>query len=742
MRRLVLAFVVLAALLLPHGAVALADPSPSAPASVQLLAQTPWVKGYGEYLFRVTLPSASPADRLQVTVHYQTRTRTDFQSQASGQVYSGYFYRQPVPVSSLPTDPAGGLDVSLPVNQSPPRDDPFGTVQIGESGVFAVQLQLFDASGTPKGSPLTTFIVYALQSASAGEVKPLSAALVIPVASSPVVGPSGGLAGLPGKESNRLAQLGAVLNDDSSVPASLLASPLTLDELGTGSTPAGRAALDQLSASTEGAPLQVLPSTYSPVSLGDLATAVPAEVGPQIATGSQTLQTVFGTAPDAKTWVVNGPLDGATLTALVAHHATQIIVPDGDLSSLPNPSGTTFARSSTLSYAGSTLQVAAADPSLTANFKRGDPPILVANQLLAELAMIQTETPSVTRGVAILPPADWSVSPQFVSTLMAGLKGNPLVSAVTASGLFDALGQPQGTRYLADPSPPQSTTLSSLMEYAGDIGDARTAIRDLGSVFSDQPAQVEALDRQLLMAESSYIIDGERRRVLDSINSATEKVAHAVSLPPATSITLTSTKGQIPITILTAPNLHPKIQLTLKSPRLIFRPFTPRNGTCSVIAEATEICTLSLVTQNTTLNIPVETRSSGVFPLDVYLYPPGTPINTTKQWLAHDQDTVRSTAVSGVAVIVIIVALLALVLWWGRDLRRGRRPKGMVPAPLADPGDTEVTAGDPQVDGFFERPPPDFGNGRGAAMSPSGAGAGPSTTTETYGLQGRETRKE
>jgi hypothetical protein len=98
--------------------------------------------------------------------------------------------------------------------------------------------------------------------------------------------------------------------------------------------------------------------------------------------------------------------------------------------------------------------------------------------------------------------------------------------------------------------------------------------------------------------------------------------------------------------------------------------------------------------------------------------------------LASVNYTVRSTAVSGVAVVLIIVALLALVLWWGRDLRRGRRPKGMVPSPVAEAG----LAADPDVDGFFDQPPPDFG-----AMSPSGGPGGPTRTTETYGLSGRET---
>jgi hypothetical protein len=329
-----------------------------------------------------------------------------------------------------------------------------------------------------------------------------------------------------------------------------------------------------------------------------------------------------------------------------------------------------------------------------------------------------------------MPPPGWTVSPEFVATLLGGLRGDPLVSAVTATGLFSAIGPPQGTRYLGNPNPPPGASLDTQ-----GITSARNSINDLAAVLGASP-KVSTLNQQLLMAEAASLTVQQRRSILDGISAATRAVAHTVSLPPATSITLTSTKGQVPITILNqAGNVHPRVELMLRSPRLIFRPFSPRNGTCTVdTVTGTEVCTLTLFAQNTTLNVPVETRSSGVFPLRVDLYPPGTPVGSKRMPLVPSvQDTVRSTAVSGAAVILIAVALAALVLWWGRDLRRGRRPRGMVPSPVAR---------DAVVDDFFDRPPPDFGDGRAEDMSPSAAAAGRTLKTETYGRpDGRETRE-
>ena len=695
------------------------------------MSQTPWLQGPGLDLIRVGLPGASSTDKVQVTVFDQVRTRTDFDNDASGHVDSYHFYQKTLPVAALPGDPSpgGGADIELPVDQAAPAHDPFDTpVQIGETGVFPVQIQLYDASGTPLGVPLTTFIVFTLNAASAGTLKPLSAAVIIPVSSAPVVSASGGL-GTPGsEETSRLLALAEVLNADSSVPATILASPVTVDELA-----ADHSLISQLNGTAAGGPVQVLPSTYSPVSLGDLANSLPGEIQPQLQTGSAVLKSVFGAAPDNRTWVVDGPLDGATLGVLIAHHVQQVIVPNGDLTPLPGEIQITFAGSTYLDYAGSVLRVISADNTLTADFSRDEPPVLAANQLLAELAMIYTEAPNAIspRGLAVLPPPGWSASAEFVQTLLNGLQGNPLVSAVTASQLFSSVGQPQGTRYLASLQP-QGSSIDQAT--SSGVTTARGSIDESEKVFGPSP-ELDLLQKQLLLAESSNLSDNRRRVVLNGIARATNQVQHVASLPPATTITLTSTKGQIPLTILVAGNAHPRIQLHLRSQRLIFRPFSPKEGECRAVIDTEEICTLSLTSQNTTLNVPVETRSSGVFPLDVMLEVPGT-----SNVLQHDRDTVRSTAVSGVAVIVIVVALAGLVLWWGRDLRRGRRPKGMAPAPV------DISLGDPDVEGFFDQEPPDYGGsadgteGSAASMSPSRAVKGPSLESNKNG-QARETRK-
>ena len=60
--------------------------------------------------------------------------------------------------------------------------------------------------------------------------------------------------------------------------------------------------------------------------------------------------------------------------------------------------------------------------------------VLVADQVLAELAMIDLETPSVLRGVVLMAPPHTALDPVFLSVLLAGLQGNPLLRAVSLHG--------------------------------------------------------------------------------------------------------------------------------------------------------------------------------------------------------------------------------------------------------------------------------------------------------------------
>ena len=720
---------VLSTLVADPGAARAAD---SSSLGIQLMAQTPWVAGANMFDLDLSLNGAPPGSRVEVEVYDQLITRSSFDAAASGHLYDSVFYRQSEAVSALPPGSSGGTLVALPINKSSSGAGVFPTVQVAETGVFPVKVTLTGPDGSSVGNPLITFLTHAQEAVSQGHFAPFSAAVVVPFSSTPVVDGQNQLQAPSRSEAARLNQLATALEADSDVRASVLASPITLASLAAGSSNDDVSALTALGGSPQGGLIQVLPSTYSPVSVGDLASAgAGGEVDQQLNAGAQELSAVFGGTPDPSTWVVNGPLDGTTLQTLLAHHVTRVIVPDSDLSAITTQYGLTFAQSTYLNYGGQQIQVYAADAGLTKDFTRGYPPVLAANVLLAEMAMIYTEYPGVVRAVVAMPPSGWTVSPTFMSTLLGGLHDNPLISSVTASGIFSAVPGPDVTRILSDTQAGPTSGGAALAAASGLISSARTNLNALAAVLPDQVTMLHQLANELLIAESESLGSAQRFNMLASIVNVAGKATDDVSLPPSSTITLTSTKGQIPITMLATGNLHPRVQLQLISGKLIFRKFKPANGSCEVPYPQVEVCTISLMSLDTTVKVPVETRSSGVFSLLVKLYSPDG-----SRLLAHEQDTVRSTAVSGVAIVLIGIALVMLVLWWGRDLRRGRRPKGMVPSPVAD-ADVELGTEASGVDEFFRRPPPQFGTG---LMSPSSVRTGPITPTDIYG-PGRETRE-
>lgn len=755
---------ILCATVIPTQTAAFGDSTPGPAASsdatagsnsISVLAQTPWVTSGQTFQLRLQVSASDPTvDKLSVEAFSRLTTRTDFHNAVLGRVPGFVRYADVVSLSQLPTDPQGGVDVNIPVN--PAGSGQPGSLSAfeatGVSGVFPLQLSLDDPNGAPLGKPLTTFLVWAAGGPTVTGFPRLSVGLVVPIHSSPVVGSEGQLGAVSPVDSSRLSQLAAALGRYPEVDVSLAVTPQTLDALTNGSS-ADRVTLGAIASLGRSAD-EVLPATYAPVSVDDLfSTGLGSEFGQQQSVADATLGRVFASLPAKTVWVLDGPVDPVAVGALGALGMTQLVTPDSDLTPLPASSrNTTFASPTKLNLperVSAQVSVYAADPGLTSDFTSKAGGVLAATRLLAELSMIQVETPGLTRGVAVVPPARWVADPAFVDTLLAGLSGHPLLQSTTTSGLFEQAKPSQVQRSLVvpgtgggsggsggasnlGPSPigvgfggglspglgssggsgsstngggaAQPGASASLSSDASKIKAARRSIDALQAILPpDAPGAtslIAAIQDRLLVSESNDVSESRRAALLAAVGREANHELGEFTLPGSSSITLTATKGQIPLTVLSLGGARAKVELRLNSQRLIFRAFDPANGHCFVPTPTSETCELTLAGQNTTLKVPVETRSSGVFPLDVSLWTPGGG-----QRLAVNRDTVRSTAVSNVGLILIIVAVASLAIWWGRDLRHGRRARKLVPPPTSD---EPHLSDDPAVRDFFDSPPPNY----------------------------------
>jgi hypothetical protein len=334
--------------------------------------------------------------------------------------------------------------------------------------------------------------------------------------------------------------------------------------------------------------------------------------------------------------------------------------------------------------------------------------------------------------VALVPPAKWIADPAFLETLLSGLSGHPLLQASTVTALFEQVKTSQVQRSLASSGSGSNAGSASGSASPGNGGNSGNGANSQSgggtgatAVLSSDAAKlraarksIEALEGmlptdssgsspvsaqmrdQLLVAESGDISEGQRASLIAAVQREANKALGDVTLPGSSSITLTARKGQVPLTVLSLGGVHARVELRLSSQRLIFRAFDPPGGHCFSATPTSETCELTLAGQNTTIKVPVETRSSGVFPLDVSLWTPGGG-----QRLALNRDTVRSTAVSNAGVILIVLAIASLAIWWARDLRHGRRARKLIPPPVFDGAQLPA---DPAVGDFFDKPPPAY----------------------------------
>ncbi|MDQ2725624.1 MAG: DUF6049 family protein, partial [Actinomycetota bacterium] len=654
--------------------------------NLALLSQSPFVEsGQGFHLgLGVTAPT--PDTRMEVVVYPRLTTRTDFDATLKGKLRnSSEYVLGPHPVSSFAADPAGGVDITIPVN---PTSDT-GTVPAlttrSDSGVYPVQVRLLDHAGTDVGVPLTTFLVYVSPAAGSalrspptgsGGLPPLDVALTVPVHQPPSVARNGTPARLAQPASSALSALAGVLAAHNGVPLTIDATPQTLDALAAG-TSADRSTLAALSTLVAGGADQVAGATYTSVSLpGLIGAGLGSEVTDQIHAGEAALSADLRRGPAPGVWTVNGPLDQTTLQSLTEAGTSQLVVPAPDLSALPESfAQTTLAAPTGLATkTGPSLEVVAADPGLSSHFTNGGDTVLAANQLLAELAMIQLETPGETRGVAVLPPPGWQESASFLDVVLSGLTANPLLDPVTTSTLFSAVPPAENA------STPLVRTLTATRPNVPPFADAslirsaRAAVGAVGSIFPGDRNRAATLGRQVLTSEADDLSAGQRPLMAGTATAALADLRHNITLPGTPSITLTARDGGVPITVVSNGAAGAQVRLRLSSDKLSFRPFNPLGGHCGAPATGVEVCDLTLASEATTLQVPVVARTSGIFSLGVTLSSPDGAVR-----LSDSHATVRSTAFSGVGVILIVVAALALAYWWVRNIRHGRRARDLIP---------------------------------------------------------------
>jgi hypothetical protein len=662
---------------------------PEAGTRIELLAQTPWVAPQGTFELRLRVSDAPPDARLAIDVHPAVSSRSRFSDTIRAQSLGSPLRPGPPswPLNSLARED-GTYQVVVPVGGT--ETPPFG-VRLSSAGVYPVSISVVDPEGK-QAARLVTHLIRLPRSGSSGV--PLALSLIVPLEARSPFRPDGSLQ-LTSTDRNRLSTTISALSRTPDVAVSLVPSPETVDALAV----AREEGTDLLATLARALPArQVLARPYAPIDLAAWARAAPsdadADIGltRQLATGTEVVAAQLGIWPDSDTWLADQHTDPTALSRLRDAGVSQVVVPADRIAGPQKPSSPADLLAFEMRTAdGAALRAVTTDGLLAQRLLATTDPVLNAHLVLADLAILALERPTQSRGVVLVPPDGVSIPSETWDALLGGLsrrsapEANPLVSPVTVDDLFRVIDTATSTRGGArsvlvrelaptstdvdvGPIAAASATTWSRIDSFASMLDTPPSPTASGSATggTDQPPTPSARElvwpmrRHVLAAAAIDLDEPTRDAHLAAADQAVDAKLAAITLPEPQQVTLTERTGRIPLTFENQLDHAVTLKVVLESDKLEFS------------GGAVQLVTLPPKT-TTRHEVEVTARSSGAFPLKAVVRSPddGLVLGSTRL-------SVRSTAISGIGLLLSAVAGGFLLLWWARHFRDVRRSRRLV----------------------------------------------------------------
>ncbi len=474
------------------------------------------------------------------------------------------------------------------------------------------------------------------------------------------------------------------------LPASFAVTPETADRLAQDAEAAGT--LTALQAEVGRADRLLTGAPYVDLDPAELVgNGLTEEVVRQADLGERTLAAALALPDDtdragADTWVVDHPIDAATVDALAEIGVTRLLVPPAATVAgtpptrfaLPGPTG----RSEALSEAPHRLGAAPVDD-----------PLLSAHQLLGRLAALASITPGGTATVLRIDPD--TVDQAELEAVLDVLTATD--GTIRPTTLDEAFTEGPVT---TDPVTLTAPDDRDLGEYPALVRETHDLLGSYASMLVDRADLLTAFERPLALAAATDTDLLTRRRSLRDAQDQLRLRLGAVSAPERDRVTLGARDARFPLPITSSLAEPVRVVITFEaSDRLAF----PQER-----IEAT------LTDDRTVVQIPVRTRATGDTPLRITIRTPDERVI-----LAESRYTVRSTAVSGVGLLLTVGAGGFLALWWGRHWLRTRRQGRHHRTAHHGAPEADLPAVDDDDDQLFVDDPPEPGDVTPAARSGS-----------------------
>ena len=554
-----------------------------------------------------------------------------------------------IPLADIPRDGAGRLSVTVPTvrNRSADKRD---TLRLSAAGLYPVTFEL----RTDQSDPVASVLSFVERTDDSVAISPLSVALVTSIESPPAGQPDGTVV-VSERARSDLPQRAAALLHNPNVPATVSLPPELIERLAASAAPEDQQLMQQLAAALPGR--EVLSRPYVTMDPSTSAHAgLSADYTRMLAQGEDTLRALFpGVTPDRSLFLVRGDVDGAGLQLLRNLGALNVVLP-----SVPKTAESEQAADSTRTVQvragdGSVVRAAVLDPDLMKRLTATGDPVLAAHYMATELIALQAEEPDQPgRGVVILPPAGLAVDPVFLGTLEDLIGQIPELRPVDLTGLFSltttAVAEGTSPRTIAPPG----GSVADRSAVAFSIAERRLEVAQVASMLPAADMMARDLRQVLDLSLAEDLTEASRNAYLGTVDDRLGAVTQSIVPMDRRQFTITSRRTTIPITVRTTWAQPLRVKVRLSSPKLAF----PKGD---------QIIT---VTQDSPpFRVPVEAKTNGTFQVTAALLTPegdaplGPPMAIT----------VRSTALSGLGILVTIAAALGLAAWWIQHLRSKRR---------------------------------------------------------------------
>ena len=274
-----------------------------------------------------------------------------------------------------------------------------------------------------------------------------------------------------------------------------------------------------------------------------------------------------------------------------------------------------------------------------------------SNILNAFSSVVALEEPSNSRFLII--PLDISkISFATISSFLSSLENNPLTRSTTISDAFVSI-KTNGklstkiakTEYGYIPK--DSLTLA-------DYNDTRNRADTIESLYGSNSLEARIAENIFYRVTSSLETKTSIAKDIEKLKVIIDNARDFISLPEKRTITLTSNESTIPVTVKNTTNKQITVMIKLKSDKLVFT--------------ESDSYKVALNSLNTTIRVPVKTRTSGSFPIEIKMSSVENGVV-----LASQRATIRSTSFSGVGLGIMVGSFIFLVIWWLLHYKKNKK---------------------------------------------------------------------